>query len=96
MKLQDNGGRTQVFNRFRDIHLAAVQLQAVLRLGGIGFAGGIDHMVADVILDQFVGQAVHRPADRGDQLQDIGAADLVLQPALDRLDLAAQAADAGD
>ena len=53
----------------------------------------IDDMQPDVILDHLGHQAVHGAARGDDQVQDGGAAFLVLERAFDRLDLAAHAPD---
>ena len=54
-------------------------------LVGVMGCSGTDQMYADVIFDHFPHQAVDRTSGSGDELQNIGAADFVLQ--LDRLDL---------
>ena len=36
MNLHDDRGRAQIFDRFGDVHFAAIQLDAVLRLGRVG------------------------------------------------------------
>jgi len=52
---------------------------------------GIDQMHADVIFDHFAHKAVNRASDPRDKLQNIGAADFLLQRSLDSLDLPANA-----
>src|SRR5262245_65939060 len=49
---------------------------------------------ANVVFHHLRHEAVHGAAGRGDELQNLGALDLPLKRPLDRLDLAAQAADA--
>src|SRR5580704_17471040 len=59
----------------------------------LGVLDGLDHVLADVVLHHLGHQAVHGAACRDDQMQHGGAALLVLQRALDRLDLAAHPPD---
>src|SRR4029077_7582890 len=59
----------------------------------LGVLRRVDDVEADMILDHFGHQAVHGAARGDDQMQHRGAALLVLERALDRLDLAAHAAD---
>jgi len=54
---------------------------------------GIDDVHPDVILDYFSHQAVHCAARGNDQMQDVGASLFMLDRALERLDLAEDAAD---
>ena len=57
---------------------------------------GVCDVVADVILDQFHGETVHRPAHGSDEIEDIGAIGLGFERALDGFHLALEAADAGE
>jgi len=63
---------------------------------GVGIGFGIHDMVADVIFHHLGAQAVHSPAQRSDQHQDVGAANLGLERTFDGFDLAFYAADACD
>src|SRR4051812_2555100 len=54
------------------------QLGRALGTVGIRLVVRVHNVVADVIFHQFGGQAVDGPAHRGDQHQDVGAADLRL------------------
>ncbi len=56
---------------------------------------GVDQMGADVVFDDFRHQAGHGAAHAGDQVHDLFAAGFAVERALDRLDLAADAAHAG-
>ena len=49
--------------------------------------GGIDNVMADVVLKQLAGEATYSPPNGSDQHQYIGTADLGLQGALDRFQL---------
>lgn len=57
---------------------------------------GVHEVVADVILDDFGLEAGHGGAGAGEEVHDPLAAGLGFEGALDGLDLAADAADAGD
>src|ERR1700677_28604 len=59
----------------------------------LGVLDRIDDVKADMILDHFGHQAVHGPARSDDQVQHGRAALFIFERALDRLDLAADAAD---
>jgi hypothetical protein len=61
----------------------------------LGILGRIDDVHPDMVLDHFGHEAAHGAAGRDDQMQHSGAALLTLKSALDRLDLAAHAADPG-
>ena len=52
---------------------------------------GTDQVYADVILHQFPHQTVDRASGTGDELQNIGAADFLLQRPFDCLNLPANA-----
>ncbi|VTU25163.1 2-isopropylmalate synthase [Variovorax sp. PBL-E5] len=52
----------------------------------------IDQVGSDVVFDNLGQQTVHCPAAGGDQVHDLGAAHSALQPALDGIDLTADAA----
>ena len=56
---------------------------------------GIDEMRAHVVLDDFGHQTGHGPADSGDQVHHLFAASFAVERALDGLDLAPDAAHAG-
>src|SRR5262245_25013684 len=67
----------------------------VRAIGPFGTARGMKDMFADVILDQFRHEAVHRPPDRCDEVQDFGAWRRTDGP-FDGLHLPFQATDAGN
>jgi len=54
---------------------------------------GIDHMMADVVLEKLSCQSVHGTSNRGDQHQHVSAAEFGFQRALDGLDLSLDATD---
>src|SRR5437016_7235068 len=58
----------------------------------VPLAPGIDHVQANMVFHHLGHEAVHGAAHRGDELQYLGAAELALEGALGRLDLAADAA----
>src|SRR4051812_32965586 len=63
------------------------QIRGALGLLRILFMGGIDDVIADVVLEQFGGQPGDGAPDRGDQHQHVGAAELRLQSPLDGFEL---------
>ena len=68
-------------------------------LGRLGTRGTIrlalEEVAAQMMFNQFVGQAANGATDRGDEMHDLSAAGLGQQGALDRVHLPTQATDTG-
>jgi hypothetical protein len=62
----------------------------------IGVQRRISHMQSNVVSENLAHQAIHGAAHRSDELEDIRAADLSIDRAFDRIDLAADAPHAGE
>src|SRR4029077_7699328 len=60
----------------------------------VALAGRIRHVHADMLLEQLRHETVRGPAHRDGELHDLGAIGVALKSALDRRDLATQAAHA--
>src|SRR5262245_364292 len=60
----------------------------------LGLVSRVQDMHADVIFDHLRHQAVDRAANTGDQLEDIGTADFLIERAFHRFELASDASHA--
>jgi len=65
-------------------------------LRGEGVLAGLQHVLADVVFEDLAHEAVDAAADVGEQHEDVGAVGVAGEGALDGIDLAADALDAGE
>ena len=70
------------------------QLFGGLNAGVVAWSQRVDHVLADVVLDDLGDEAVHRTAAGGGLLQHAGALGLFVDCALEGFELAADAAKA--